>query len=58
MQMEKMVAANPQKTFLFLPWRAKREIKAIAEKTERANRRSPIIFAFSFLGAYIRKMTT
>lgn len=34
------------------------EIKAIAEKTVRANMRSPNIFALTFLGAYTRKMAT
>ena len=51
MIIEKMVAARPQKSFLPLPCRAKREIKATAEKTVSTEMKSPRILAFSFFGA-------
>jgi hypothetical protein len=61
MMMENMVAAKPQKSFLPLPCRAKRDTKATkatAPNTESTNVRSPNILAFSFLGAYMMKNTT
>lgn len=58
MQMEKMVAAKPQKSFLFWPWSGMREMITTMAKTESANVRSATIFNFSFLGAYTRKMVT
>jgi len=58
MMMENMVAAKPQKSFLPLPCRAKRETKATAANTASTNVRSPKILPFSFLGAYMMKSTT
>ena len=51
MIIEKMVAARPQKSFLSLPFKAKREIRATAEKTVSTKVKSPRILAFSFFGA-------
>lgn len=58
MIIEKMVAAKPQKIFLALPWKAKRDTKATAAKTVRTSMKSPKIFAFSFFGAKSRKIKT
>lgn len=58
MMMEKMVAARPQNNFLVLPWRAKRETKATAAKTESTSERSPMILAFSIFGAKMIKIIT
>lgn len=58
MMMEKMAAAKPQKSFLELPWRAKREIKTTAVKIVRTRVKRPTILTFSFFGAYITKTKT
>lgn len=55
---EKIVAARPQRIFLLFPWRAKRETKTTTANILRTETRSPKIFAFSFLGANIRKINT
>lgn len=56
--MEKIAAAKPLKNFLLLPWRANIETNATVEKMERTTNRIPEIFAFSFLGANMRKTNT
>lgn len=58
MMIENTVAAKPQKSFLLLPCRAKREIKATAENTVSTNISIPKILAFSFFGANMMKTTT
>lgn len=57
MMIEKRAAATPQKNFLVLPCKARRETKAIAENTVIIRAKSPITFALSFFGAYMRKIT-
>jgi hypothetical protein len=58
MMTENMVARKPQKSFLVLPRRAKRDTKATADDIVSAIVRIPKILAFSFLGAYSMKITT
>lgn len=58
MIMEKTVAALPQKSFRTCPWSAKRETNTTAEKTVSTKVRIAKILLFSFLGAYMRKITT
>lgn len=58
MMMENTVAAQPQKSFLELPWRTNTDIKATVENTATTKAKSPRILAFSFLGAKRRKMNT
>ena len=58
MMMEKMAAAKPQKIFLLLPWRTKREMKATAANMLSTNVRSARILPFSLFGANTRKMST
>lgn len=58
MMMEKTVAAIPQKSFLPLPWRAKRETTTTTPKTERTRMKSPRILVFSFLRANMMKIIT
>lgn len=56
--MEKTVAAIPQKSFLALPWRAKRETNTTVAKTASTIDSSPRILPFSFFGANMRKINT
>lgn len=58
MMMEKTVAAMPHKSFLPLPWRAKRETTTTTPKTERTRMKSPRILVFSFLRANMMKIIT
>ena len=51
MMMENTVAAIPQKSFLPLPWRAKRETRATVANTAKTAAKIAKILAFSFLGA-------
>lgn len=58
MMMEKTVAAMPQKSFLALPWRARRETRTTIAKTVRTRVNSPRILVFSFFGANKMKINT
>lgn len=58
MMMQKVVDTKPQKSFLVLSRRAKRDTKAMAKNTVTTNVRSPKILAFCFLCAYMMKITT
>ena len=58
MIMEKTAVANPQKSFLVLPCKARREIKATAAKKVSTNAKRPKILVFSFFGAYTMKINT
>ena len=58
MTMEKIVAARPQKSFLALPCKAKRETKATVANTARTKAKRPNILAFSLFGANIMNINT
>lgn len=58
MAMEKIVAAKPHNSFLLWPWRANRETDTTAANTVRTRTRREKIFAFSFLGENMRKIST
>ena len=58
MIMEKTAVAKPQKSFLVLPCKARREIKATAAKKVSTNAKRPKILVFSFFGAYTMKINT
>lgn len=58
MIMEKTAAAKPQKSFLALPCKARREIKTTAAKKVSTNAKSPKILVLSFFGAYTMKINT
>lgn len=51
MIMEKIEAAQPQNSFLALPWRAKRDTKATPVKMASTRVRRPRILPFSFFAA-------
>lgn len=55
---ENIAAAKPQNTFLELPCRAKSEMKTTAANIVITKANKPLIFSFSFFGAYRMKMKT
>jgi hypothetical protein len=58
MMTENMEAAKPQKTFLGVPCRAKRDTKTTIENTESTAVKRPKILSFSFLGANMMNIKT
>jgi hypothetical protein len=58
MMTENMEAAKPQKTFLGVPCRAKRDTKTTIENTESTAVKKPKILSFSFLGANMMNIKT
>lgn len=58
MTMEKIVAARPQKSFLPLPCKAKRETRATVTNTVTTKAKRPNILSFSFFGANIMNTDT
>ena len=55
---ENIAMAKPQKTFLRLPCKAKRETKTTAENTESTKVNRAKILIFSFLGANMMNIKT
>lgn len=58
MTMEKIVAARPQRSFLPLPCKAKRETRATVTNTVTTKAKRPNILSFSFFGANIMNTNT
>lgn len=56
--MENMVAAVPQKSCLFFPWKASTEITAAIANAIITNINIANIFPFCLLGAYMKKINT
>lgn len=58
MMTENIAMAKPQKAFLWLPWKAKRETKTTAENTDSTKVNRAKILIFSFLGANMMNIKT
>lgn len=58
MQMEKTVAARPQKTLRAWPCKASRDTSTTVVKMEVTRPRSPVIRSLDFRSAKIRKIIT